>query len=350
MFTSNLESSSSRPTDGLGHSKTNHPKTNDPKTASFVSSSNLLARALHAAIIGEGPIPADRKIRCDFDTALKLLSISTPEEVAKAQDVMLDELGYNLTTLLSFLNDAERATLEQLLGEKRAACKASPPIDGQEFRRDFILQELERANIFPGTSIPRELSSKFAPPTLAEKLEILQEYLGFVREAAVAYPRIFSRFDELKLGEDQPNCPLSICRSIRDGAWLKFAGLEPGRAFKVRDVVSQAQPKIEEATRTVLSYQVSLMSVNRESIDALMKNLKVANQLAYDYAQDMAAYAILNLSQQPAPGFVGRLFNTKPIAAYDKAWGAIFTRYFLVKRAAGVGQFVEHMHRALNYN
>lgn len=300
----------------------------------FPRASNLLARALHAAFVGDGPVNPETPMKGDISAAVQLLRMATPLEVEEADRVMHAELGYGIESIRRVLRGPEAIDLGRAIPP--AALRSIAASSG-ELRRAFLLQAMEQATIFP----PHRKYNR--PTSISEKLEILREYTQEVDEGLRKYPEILGRWADRGLGEGQEGSPIWLARSIRLGVWQEF-----GTKAKTSEVLHFAAVAVEAADRRIAEYQGSLAGVSPEELKALITDLDVTNRIAIDFAMDLCEDSNQKFRDSRPDGIIERIFRSKSIDACSAAFQGFYERYVLVKRAVGVRAFVAEMRESLS--
>jgi hypothetical protein len=297
----------------------------------FASCSNLLGRLLHEAIVGTGSFSPQQPLRGDLPQVIRLLVTARAAEIVAAEEAMFKELGYGINNFLASIVPEEKARLQEILSKKGLTTISAPALDIR-LQEQFLVREFERANIFTRRQIPT---------TIKQKLALLDGYLSSVLLGLEGYPQTFERVRRAAEQSDgQFRC--WIAESITRGVWSDF-GAEPSP----EEVIERAATCAADAKRIVNQFQRNPETMSSENIRSLVRNLDVTNRITFEYARDYVEAAKLTFAETQPTGFLERLFNVKPRAACNAAFSALFERVFLIKRATGVGEFVDHMRESL---
>jgi hypothetical protein len=270
-------------------------------------------------------------VRGDLALVLKLLETARAAEVVAAEEAMFKELGYGINNYLASLGSQDRASLQEVLEKKGLATVSAPALDAC-LKEQILVKEFERATIFPHRHIPT---------SIREKLELLGKYLDSVAGGLQSYPQTIERLRSPTVSpEGGIRCWLD--ESISRGVWSDF-----GTAPSPQEIIDRATQCTHEAKRIVLQFQQHPETMTSKTIHELISNLDVANRITFDYAMDLFEGAKLTFAETKPIGLLERIFKVKPREACNSALSALFERLFLIKRATGVGAFVEHMRGSL---
>lgn len=290
----------------------------------FPEPSNILARALHRALVGR-PQGVDDYIEFDRPKAMWLLEISTPAELVEAEECLRRDMGYSIDAVIACLPDGEKLSFGRRIEEKRSGVIGISPREQEALVRQIGLASVYRNG---------------ARGSVQENGEILHDYLGRAVDAVADYPRILARWEDDPTRFALDRSSNQLIRSCQDQEWPDLAVPGEPRNSDPREVLEKIAPAIDRAHKLVGQFVVSPWHLDHKKFGEVLEGLDFANRLmrhyAYDFCEDfMRDFRRLSKTPRWLDPFIA-----PPKEVCHQALATVFYRKFLIDRSIGISGFV----------